>query len=206
MTVRSQANDADSQFPPYDEDDEDRLSTVIMADRTGDGRAVAEMLRPGAAPSSRRSSGPGVEAEGVLVDDEPTPDTEKRLWPAAGLTPSVHEWEVTEQMPMPSATPPHLQRAVTRPLSHSATTAQVPPLPPTIERAAIVQPTFDITPEVPRRGREVVAPEWSEVSETPATLNNQPTFDDEDNSFVPLVAMLAVPAFAVFFAAMWLMG
>ncbi len=206
MTVRAQPGERDLRYPPYDEDDEDRLATVIMADRTADGRPVSEMLRPGAAPS-HRPSGPPIEAEGVLVEDEDTPNTEQRTWPAHALTPTVHEWEVTEQMPMPSATPPHLQRAVSPPgpSMGSAAFAPPPPAPPTIEHAAIVEPTFDITPEVPRRGREEVAPEWSEVS-TPASLNAQPVFDDEESSFVPLIALLAVPAFGVFFAAMWLLG
>ncbi|MEM6926663.1 MAG: hypothetical protein AAF602_07035 [Myxococcota bacterium] len=196
MAVRQQGSSR-VPYPPYDEDDEDHLATVIMADRAEDD-AIRRMLRPGGTHGAPQRRHPPVEAEGVLLDEEDTPDTEHRMWPAGGLTPSVQEWEVTEQMPMPSATPPQFKRAVAPP---------VPPAPPpSIDRAAFVSPAFDITPEVPRHGRAEVAPEWSEPS-TPATLSTQPPFEEDDEiSFVPLIAMLAVPAFAVFFAAMWLVG
>lgn len=196
------------QYPPWsspEEDDEDRLETVIMADRAGED-AIRRILRPGAAPVRRRS-GPPVEAEGVLLEDEPTPETEHRHFPAVGLTPVAREWEVTEQMPMPSdmrrppPTSPTLDRpsdpwpSHPRPRHHHAARAR-PVLDHDSPAHAI--PRVDPTPELRRR-------EWSEVSDTPETLSNQPTYaDDDETSFASLILLLAVPAFAIFFVAMWL--
>jgi len=199
----------DHVYPPFDEeDDEDRLSTVIMADRMVEGRPETHALRPEPHTVHRRLAWREVEAEGVLLEEEePTPHTEQR-WPGASLSPVTREWEVTEQMPMPSATPPHLRRAVSR--------RPAPPPPPTLPsiepardhlvRSAAPQatPLLDLTPEVSHRSRPG---DWSEVSDAPDTLSNQPSWEDDDEtSFAPLVAMLALPAFAVFGVAMWLIG
>ncbi|MEO0603522.1 MAG: hypothetical protein AAF211_18935, partial [Myxococcota bacterium] len=70
MAVRQQGSSR-LPYPPYDEDDEDHLATVIMADRAEDD-AIRRMLRPGGAPQRRQ---PAVEAEGVLLDEEDTPAT-----------------------------------------------------------------------------------------------------------------------------------
>lgn len=175
----------DARMSTFEEDEEDHLATVIMADRTTDDVLGSQIVRPTSAPPFRTSR-PVIEAEGVLVEEEPTPNTEQRYWATSGLSPMTTEWEVTEQMPMPSETPPQLRRAVQA------------PKPPTLE-----PPLFDITPEMAPREHG----EWSEAS-VPASLNTQPHFEPEDSdvSFAPLIALLAIPAMTVFAMAMWAIG
>jgi len=186
-----------------DNDEEDRLSTVIMVNRMVDGQLVPHVLQHGASPkplTGLRQLRHDGEEEGVLLcEEDPTPGIAKR--PIQPLAQVGQEWEVTEQMPMPSANPPHLRRAVSAPRPSPARHADTP------TRTPVIRPrshAFDLTPEltnVRRRGR---SHDWSELSDTPPTLNNQPKYwRDEDILFAPLIALIAVPSFLVFGIAMW---
>lgn len=164
--------------PHHEEEDEDHLATEIISDR----------------PVVRR---PSVEAEGILLEDDEddTPRTEIRHWTTDPH--GTHEWEVTEQMPMPTETPPHMRRVVARPPAPP----DVPTLNPPIGQAART-PEIDITPETPRR-RDSLIGTMSEGNDNPPTLSNQPPlYEEADSSFAPLVALLAIPAMVVFLLAM----